>query len=258
MTTYLLARGGAEEIEARRLSLLERYHDPFTVRQLDAIGVRPGWHCLDVGAGAGSVARMLAERVGDSGSVLATDLDPRLLEPLAGGSIEVRRHDILADPLPEASFDLAHARLVLMHLPSRLEALRRMAAAIRPGGWLAVLDVDFTTVRVSPATPAWNRAWSAFLDAAVAGGWDPGYGARLGEDLEALPLDGLEVEQVARRGRGGSLMARLLALTLERLRQRMLAHGATDEEVDEAERLLEDPATRFASPTTVIASAVRA
>jgi ubiquinone/menaquinone biosynthesis C-methylase UbiE len=91
MTQYVLPRWGAEDIERERLALLERYHDPLTSRQLDAIGVGQGWRCLDVGAGGGSVTRLLAERIGDTGSVLATDLDPRLLEPLAGTCVKVLR-----------------------------------------------------------------------------------------------------------------------------------------------------------------------
>jgi chemotaxis methyl-accepting protein methylase len=65
--------------------------------------------------------------------VVSLDLDVRLLEPLAGDRVEVRRHDLLSDPLPEAAFDLAHARNLLMHLPARLDALRRLLAAVRPG-----------------------------------------------------------------------------------------------------------------------------
>jgi SAM-dependent methyltransferase len=99
---------------------------------LNLIGVREGWRCLDVGAGGGSATRLLAERVGDTGSVLAVDLDTRLLAPLASARVEVRRHDLLADPLPDGAFDLVHARNLLMHLPARVDALRRLLAAVRP------------------------------------------------------------------------------------------------------------------------------
>jgi SAM-dependent methyltransferase len=219
--------------------------------------VSEGWRCLDVGAGGGSVTRMLADRVGPTGSVLATDLDPRLLEPLAGGCIEVRRHDLLADPLPGSEFDLAHTRLVLIHLPSRVAALRRIVDAVRPGGWVAITDVDFTTVQVAPASPAWKRAWSAFLDATVVAGWDPRYGARVENDLEAVGLEHVEAERVQSRGPGGSVHARLFGLTLERLRAQMVDLGVSDGDVDKARRLLEDPATRYRSPTTTVASAHR-
>jgi SAM-dependent methyltransferase len=257
MAEYTLAQEGAEELERARLDLLEKFSDPLTLRQLDAIGVDEGWRCLDVGAGAGSVTRFLAERVGDAGYVLAVDLDVRLLEPLESDRVEVRRHDLLADPLPPAAFDLVHARHLLMHLPSRLDALRRLLAGVRPGGWLAVCEPDFTAQSVAPPSRAWLRAWTAFCDAAVAGGWDPGYGARVMGDLEALDLSQLEGETLVRHVRGGSAFARLFAGSLERLRARMLDLGAADQDIVETQRLLHDPGILYTAPVVTTAWARR-
>jgi 2-polyprenyl-3-methyl-5-hydroxy-6-metoxy-1,4-benzoquinol methylase len=90
-----------------------------------------------VGAGGGSIAEWLAGQVGPDGRVLATDIDTRFLEQLSHKkNVEVRRHDIVSDSLPERAFDLVHARLVLLHLPERDRVLGRMAAALKPGGWL--------------------------------------------------------------------------------------------------------------------------
>lgn len=255
MSGYVLKRGEAPDFESSRLTLLEQLHDPVTVSQLDAIGVGEGWRCLDVGAGGGSVARMLADRVGRGGSVLAVDLDTTLLERMADDRIDVRRLDLLADPLPSAAFDLVHARNLLMHLPSRLEALARLVAALRPGGWILVSDPDFTTVTLNPSSPAWERVWSAFLDAIVAAGWDPRYGARLVGDLGAAGLVDLHAEHLGRCRPGGS--SSLLAMTIERVRGRMVALGAASDEIDEAERLLADPERTVHSPTICVARARR-
>jgi len=128
---------------ADRFSALAALYDPMTAGHFDTIGVAAGWRCLEIGAGGGSVVRHLAGRVGPAGRVLATDIEPRFLDPLADlANVDVARHDIVADPLPESEFDLIHARLVLIHLPERLAVLRRLAAALRPGGWLLVEDVD--------------------------------------------------------------------------------------------------------------------
>lgn len=251
--TYLLSQQGARELERSRLTLIQEFHDPLSVRQLDRIGLAAGWRCLDAGAGGGSLTRLLAERVGSAGSVLAVDLDTSLLDHLAGEHIEVRQADLLRGPLPQAAFDLACARLVLMHLPARVEALRRLSRSVRPGGWVAAMDPDFGTVAVSPSDAAWERAWSAFLDALISGGWDPRYGARLRGDLQAAGLVEVRSEQVESTGPGGSLIARILSLTLERLRERMLAVGALGEEIDSARRRLEDPATTFTAQTTHLA-----
>jgi SAM-dependent methyltransferase len=253
LTEYVLAQRGSQDVERARLRLLEEFHDPLTVSQLDAIGVGEGWRCLDVGAGGGSVTRMLAERVGGTGSVLAVDLDTSLLEELASDRVEVRRHDVLSDQLPQAAFDLVHARLLLMFLSPRLGALQRLVSAARPGGWVASIAPDFTTVRLSPTSSVWQRVWSYFLDAAIAGGWDPGYGARLRGDLCAAGLDEVHADYIARCNPGGSLPSRLLSLTLERLRARMVLLGADSGEIDKARRLLEAPASTYTSPRTCVA-----
>jgi SAM-dependent methyltransferase len=257
MADYTLAQEGAEDLECARLALLEQVCDPYTSRQLDAIGVGEGWRCLDVGAGGGSATRLLAQRVGDTGSVLALDLDTRLLEPLAGDRVEVRRHDLLADPLPEEAFDLVHARNLLMHLPARLGALRRLLAAVRPGGWVAMHEPDFNAVAVSPSSAAWRRTWSAFCDATVAGGWDPGYGARLANDLEALELEELCTDIVIQDSPGGGVRARLLGDTLDRFRERMLELGAAEDDLAAAQGLLQDPRVRFRAPVFTTAWARR-
>jgi len=257
VTEYLLSQRDSPDLERVRLRLLEEYHDPVTTSQLDAIGVGEGWRCLDVGAGGGSVTRMLAERVGSSGSVLAVDLDTTLLEELASDRVEVRGHDLMLDPLPEAAFDLVHARLLLMFLSPRLRAVQRLVSAVRPGGSVAAIAPDFATVALSPTNLAWERTWSLCHDAMVAGGLDPHYGARLGCDLRAAGLSDIHIEHVARCCPGGSLPSRLLSLTIERLRERLVILGADPREIDEARRLLEDPANAITSPTTCAARARR-
>lgn len=239
-------------MERARLRLLEEYHDPLTVSQLDAIGVGEGWRCLDVGAGGGSVTRILAERVGSTGSVLAADLDTSLLDELASDRVEVRRHDLLSDQLPQAAFDVVHARRLLMFLSPGVGALQRLVSAARHGGWVASMAPDFTAVVLSPTSVVWQRVWSQFLDAAMAGGWDPGYGARLYGDLGAAGLVDLHADYISRRYPGGSLPSRLLSLTVERLRERMVLLGADNDEIDEARRL-DEPASTLTPATTCMA-----
>ena len=253
MTECLFSQQRSPDVERTRLRLLEEYHDPLSAGQLDEIGVSEGWRCLDVGAGGGSVTRMLAERVGSTGSVLAVDLDTGLLEALASDRVEVRRHDLMSDQLPPDEFDLVHARLLLMFLSPRLGALDRLIGAARPGGWLALIAPDFTTVALSPASLAWQRVWSRLLDAAMAGGWDPGYGARLYGDLCAAGLADVHADYIGRCYPGGSLPSRLLSLTLERMREQMVRFGAAGYEIDEARQQLENPASTFTPPTSCVA-----
>ncbi len=96
-STYVWANPD-ELADSRRLESLEGWFDPLTHRHLETIGIGVGWRCLEVGAGGGSIARWLAQRVGPSGSVVATDVDVRFLTGLPA-MVEVRRHDVVSDAL---------------------------------------------------------------------------------------------------------------------------------------------------------------
>ncbi len=181
-----------------RLRTLEAVLDGGTFRRLAECGVGPGWRCLEVGAGARSVANWLADRVGLDGSVLATDLDTTLLDDFVRPSLAVRLHNVMTDPLPEASFNLVHARLLLAWLPDPAVGLRRLVAALKPGGWLVVEDLDFASTVPDPDMELESAALVArVLDAYTAvlaqrSGFDPAFGRRLRgllEDAALLDVD---------------------------------------------------------------------
>src|SRR5690606_6736006 len=122
---------------------LSQLLDPWTRNRIrgllpDLTGVR----CLEVGAGAGSVARWLADQVGDGGQVVALDKDPDLV-PSHPRIVKVT-HDLtnLHEWPDEAAgpFGLVHARLTLHHLPNRRDILTRLAQLLGPGGVLLVQD----------------------------------------------------------------------------------------------------------------------
>ncbi|HEY1278165.1 MAG TPA: methyltransferase domain-containing protein [Acidimicrobiales bacterium] len=189
---YLLDNQRSEA--ERRFDALSDLFDATTFRHLEAVGVGPGWHCLEVGAGGPSVPAWLSDRVGPTGRVLATDIEPRWLAPLERPNVEVRRHEIGADPLPPDTFDLIHLRLVLTHVVRRDDAVASMAAALRPGGWLVVEDFDtvlVTEASLDPtvvATPVLNRVRAAFLDALAGRGVDLQFGRKLPRLLRRLGL----------------------------------------------------------------------
>jgi 2-polyprenyl-3-methyl-5-hydroxy-6-metoxy-1,4-benzoquinol methylase len=122
--------------ERARLAALEAHCDPWSIANLETLDIQPGWRCLEVGAGGGSIAAWLCERVGPRGQVVATELETTFLETISAPNLEVRRHDITCDPLEEAAFDLVHVRAVLAHLPARAAVLRRLVVALKPHGWL--------------------------------------------------------------------------------------------------------------------------
>lgn len=150
--TYLLDHGWSGERE--RLEALAATFDPGTRRHLGATGLGPGWRCLEVGGGTGTVARWLCDQVGPAGQVVVTDLDIGFCSQIERDNLEVRRHDITRDPLEEGAFDLVHTRFVLEHLYSREAALATMARALRPGGWLVVEAIEWSGLQVASSRGA--------------------------------------------------------------------------------------------------------
>lgn len=128
-------------LEQDRLLTLARVIDPTTRTTLAGL-VQPGWHCCDVGSGAGTVVAWLADHVGTEGRVVSVDVDCRF-QPPSSGTVEVREADVTTEAIGEAEFDLVHARGVLQHIAQREEVLTAMVAATRPGGWVVVTDVDW-------------------------------------------------------------------------------------------------------------------
>jgi hypothetical protein len=135
---YLLANRQSQA--GTRFEALAELFDPSTFRHLRATGVGSGWRCWEVGAGGMSVPQWLADRVGPTGLVVASDIDTSWLRDT--GAVRVLRHDVGADPPPATDLDLVHARLVLTHVPRRDAALTSMIAALRPGGLLVLEEPD--------------------------------------------------------------------------------------------------------------------
>src|SRR5215472_18642888 len=118
--------------ESRRLDLFAERLDPVTKRRIGQLRLGPAVRCLEIGGGRGSIARWLCRDVAPQGHVTATDLDTDFLSRLALPNLTVLRHDVRTDDFPEGSFDLVHVRTVLMHIPHRMDVLRRMASWLAP------------------------------------------------------------------------------------------------------------------------------
>jgi SAM-dependent methyltransferase len=234
-----------------RIKAAEDLLDAGTIQILERVGVPAGWRCLEVGAGGGSIARWLAERVAPTGRVVATDINTRDLDVGRHVELEVRQHDIVNDALEESSFDLVHARLVLEHLPQREQVFLKLASALRPGGWLVIEDTDYVSgVPISEhGAREHERTQSVRLQEFAAAGVDHTLGRQLPARLRALGL-----EDVANEGRvwvmeGGSPGAHWFRLSLDHLRTRLVGVGKlTDDEVDRMLALFEDPHWSAFSP----------
>jgi SAM-dependent methyltransferase len=233
-------------VQAReRLGLLESVYDPGTIRHLERLGVVEGWHCLEVGAGGGSIAAWLCEKVGPTGHVVATDLDTRFLGRLDCPNLEIRQHDITAEALPAAAFDLVHARAVLTHLAARDRALRSMVGALKPGGWLLVEEAGSATFPPDPRVEGaalLERGMAAVIQVQAAVGADYTYGRRLYGDARAAGLLDVEGEGRVPVIRAGTPAARVVQLSIAQLRDRIVGAGLlTDEDMERFLALFDDP-----------------
>ncbi|HEY2194289.1 MAG TPA: class I SAM-dependent methyltransferase [Actinomycetospora sp.] len=94
----------------QRLDLMSRILDPWTRGHLEGVGVRPGWHCLELGGGTGSIAEWLCAEVGSPGSVTSLDIDTTLLDLVPAQNLTVRRADARTDTLPAGTYDLVTCR----------------------------------------------------------------------------------------------------------------------------------------------------
>jgi len=207
------------QIELERLRFLETRYDGVTRGRLRVAQPFEGLRCLEVGAGAGSVARMLAESVGPTGHVVALDLDPRFLGDLTLPNVTVRQHNIVTDELEQSEYDLVHCRALLLHLADPMTALDRMVAALRPGGLLLVEDTDFSSLAAvagHASSAEFNRLIRLCREGDLDGrAFDPRLGGELPGLLAGLGLVERGDEALRLERTGGSPEAEVMAIALE-------------------------------------------
>ena len=231
---YSLGHTAAEHERLRRQA---RVWEAATGRLLDDAGLRRGATCLDAGCGPGETMRLMAERVGAAGRVTGIDLDAALGAIAVGrlradGHHQCRfeRHDLTSEaPLPGAPYDAVYARLVLYHLPQRVEVLARLWAAVAPGGHLIVQDYDLRSLGVLPALDSVDEIGRVLMDAFGEAGCDVHVGAKLPQlfaQVGAGEPDGTDVAGRLEPLEKGRL---ILESTFRSLLPVALAHGITTE-----------------------------
>ncbi|ODA67912.1 Demethylmenaquinone methyltransferase [Methyloligella halotolerans] len=162
--------------EYERLRKQAQMWESATRRVLQKAGLSPGMHCLDVGAGPGSVMSIMAQGVGPKGAVTGIEIDPGLvsmgrdaLKRRGGANFEIVEGDINGlDEIPGAPFDLAFCRCFLMHMPDPAEVLAKMRAWTKPGGVVIAQEYDFGSFAVEPdcsAMAAFSELFEGVFDA---------------------------------------------------------------------------------------------
>jgi SAM-dependent methyltransferase len=231
---YLLGNAAPEAMD--RFTAFATLFDPSTFRHLDGLGLGPGSHCWEVGAGGTSVVAHLSERVGPTGHVLATDIDVSWAAGSAAPNVEILEHDVASGPPPGGPFDLVHARLVLVHVPERDAALTTMVAVLRPGGALLVEDADPALQPLScleetgPEQALANRLRRGFRTLLAERGVDLAYGRSLPRRLREAGL--VDVAADAFFPVSDPACNHLEMATIALVREELLEHGiATEAEI---------------------------
>ena len=244
----------ATAAEHERLSLLSAVYDKGSIRLIESLGIAPGWHCLEVGAGHGGLARWLAEAVGDDGRVMATDTDTRFLTDMPANVI-VREHDIASGRLPAAHFDLAHARAVLQHVPERDRALDNMIDATKPGGWVVIEDVDWLVFDNQELPEPFATLHRTVREAYTANaGYDGEWGRRMLPAMRAAGLVDVESRGTVTTMHGGAASAEWYVMALARAGPALVEAGLLDQPtVDDAIAQAREPSFVVLSPLSISA-----
>ena len=178
---------GSSPAEQERLSLLNDILNEACLRELS---LQPGAKVLDLGSGLGQFSRLIARTVGSDGHVIGIERDQdqlaqaRSLADSDGETelVEFRRGDAFELPLSErewGTFDLAHARFLLEHVPRPTEVIASMVRSVRPGGRVFVADDDHDSFRPWPEPPGFQLLWQAYIHSYEKLGNDPYVGRRL-------------------------------------------------------------------------------
>ncbi len=191
------------ELARRRLEALDDLYTARSIALMASCGLKKGWRCLEIGCGSGALAFKMAERVGPSGAVYVTDIDTTHVDRIALArhpQVVLLTHDVTCDCLPEDSFDLIHARLVLSHLPARQQVLDTLITHLTPGGWLMIEEfdptaIDRTAVVGDGETAKIFRDVFGALGKVMAGhGYDPGFARSLPERFVQAGLVDIAVD----------------------------------------------------------------
>jgi 2-polyprenyl-3-methyl-5-hydroxy-6-metoxy-1,4-benzoquinol methylase len=238
-----------DQRELERLRMIEQMFDPASRRRLLGTGLQAGWRCLEVGPGAGSIMTWMGMAAGPTGQVVAVDLDLKFLGGTVRPNVTVMQGDIRTAELPERSFDLVHARYVLIHVPDYETVLNRMLGCLKPGGWLVLEEPDFSASRGIEGTAEQLAAVGKINHAIHVMFERLGMDYALGQKLQALllarGLQSVTMELDAPYSAGGSVMAAIMRMSTVQLREKYLATGAvTSKDLDSYCRFADDPKSR--------------
>jgi len=230
---YVIASGASA---TDRLELLAEVFAPITKSFLERIGRVDSF--LDVGCGLASVATEVMNA--GAARVVAADINAEVIEAArqrTPAMCVVASVDELGNE-PLTDFDVVYARCVLSHLPDPVAALTRMTGASKPGGLVAVEDVQVARVWSAPPLTALQRHVDLYVQAARIMGASPDLAQHLPEHMSSAGLTDISVtvlQPLLTTARARSIYA----VTMNAIGDAVVGAGlATADEVDSLTRQL--------------------
>ena len=246
---------GSNPAESARLQRQSDELRPQTAELLARIGLEPGQSAIDLGCGPSGILELLSAAVSPGGRVVGLDADPahtamasRYVMARGLDNVTVVTADARHTGLPPDTFDLVHARTVLVTIPEPQEVLAEMVRLARPGGWVASQEPDIEGAFCYPPLPAWDRLREIFRAGFSRSGADLLIGRRLTELYRQAGLEEIEVVVYAPVYPAAHSRRTILPDLVRSLRPMILELGLSDErelaELDQAVREhLADPCT---------------
>ena len=205
MASYRYLLGDSRK-ETARLKHQASVWDPTAHALFDRLKIKHGWRVLEIGPGQGSLHMELRRRV--RGPIDAVEPS----SAFSGGLQRKWRRDGFGDghlwqcnladaPLPRNTYDLIFARWVFLFLPNPEAHVKKLVAALKPGGLLAIEDYSRWTLRMVPEPVEWEnflKADRAFFDTQ---GGDANIGARLPALYKKAGLRVTDITPTTKTGR---------------------------------------------------------
>lgn len=138
-----------------------------------------------------------------TGHVVASDIDTRYIEYLQAPCLEVRRLDLLNDPIEQGSYDFVVARALLHHLVPARKALERMVEALKPDGVLLSIEPDMLPCTAAEPNEI-REFWNSWLRWSREAGIDYFIGGKISAWLDSLGLENVSGEGHTAHFNGGS------------------------------------------------------
>ena len=178
---------GNKDSEIARLEIQANLFEPLTKQTLLNAGLKKGMSCIDIGCGSGSVTRLMAKIVGETGRVIGADVDNKYLEYCKRSITSEHNMEFVHDDICESRldskerFDLVYSRFMFHHLTDRREAVRSMKRLTKKGGTIMIQDLDHApgSWLCYPENKVFNKLRKVYVDLIKKGGGDPLVGRRL-------------------------------------------------------------------------------